>query len=65
MILALCDRVAGRRRLYPGVPFSGVATPDTELYMAFSILPVVAHIDALLVLVCGRLLGDMSSHILS
>jgi hypothetical protein len=52
VILALCDRVAGRRRRLFGVPASGVST-SAALMIASKLELVGADIEALLVLYWG------------
>jgi len=61
---ALWERVAGRRRRYPGVPPSGVALPEApgSPWMTVSMLAPVAQMEALLVFFCMRwCIGEMSS----
>lgn len=52
VIRALCDRVAGLRRLWLGVPASGVSI-SAAFMMASKLELVGAEIEALLVLYCG------------
>lgn len=61
---ALWERVAGRRRRYPGVPPSGVALPEAPgiPWMTVSMLAPVAQMEALRVFFCIRwCIGEMSS----